>query len=206
MSYRIRKIIVEFVRSTSHLRPAFRFEVPILKLVNPTEQINIHPIPNPSPADVHEFAGPREAFLSMQSVYGPKLTEAYIDFEAFSDAFKATCLRDAVGQTVMASAIDASPDGVKLEALSTMGRINGVTPAIAAAMFDTGLRSIEDVARSTLDELEAVAGIGPALSTMIQTSAKTIALGAIGETPQAAPEIDHGTPAPIEPAIANPFA
>lgn len=204
MSYRIRKILVEFVRSTSHIRPAFRFEVPILKLLNPTERVNIHPNPNPSLSDIHEFAGPREAYLSLQAVYGPRLTEAYIDFVAFEEAFKATALRDTVGQTVSAAQPEISADATKLEAVSTMARINGVGAEIASALFDTGMRSIEDVARSTLDELEAVPGIGPASSTMIRDSAKKIVLGSLGETPDAGPQMETDAPAG-DPALTNPF-
>lgn len=209
MSYRIRKILVEFVRSTSHTRPAFRFEVPILKKLNPSEEIKIHANPNPNLSDVHEFSGAREAFLSLQTVYGPSVTEAYIDFQAFEEAFKATALRDVVGQTVGPAIVTESPDAAKLEAVSTMAKIRGVGPEIAAALFEAGFRSIEDVARATLDELEAVSGIGPASSTVIQLAAKQIVLGSFGETPETGPEMElgTGTPAPApDPQTSNPFA
>lgn len=212
MSYRIRKILVEFVRSTSHTRPAFRFEVPILKLLNPQEKLNIHANPNPNLSDVHEFAGPREAFLSLQTVYGPKLLEAYLDFQAFDEAFKATAQRDSVGQTVGPAIETESPDAAKLEAVATMAKIRGVGPEIAVALFDGGYRSIEDVARSTLDELEAVPGIGPATSTTIQIAAKQIVLGSLGEKLSEGPEMETGTgtstgekPETAEPGLKNPF-
>jgi hypothetical protein len=211
MSYRIRKILVEFVRSTSHLRSAFRWEVPILKLMNPTERVNIHSIPAPTESDVHTFAGDREAFLSLQSVYGEYLQRAYVDFQAFQEAFKATVARDSVGNVVTAGAGDQSPDATKLEALTTMGHVSGVTPEIAAAMFEAGLRSIEDIARSTLDQLESIPGIGPSVSPLIHNSAKKLVLGSFGETPAPAPgtelaESPEPVPAAPEPTAVNPFA
>ena len=193
MSYRIRKVLVEFVRSTSHVRPAFRWEVPLLKLANPQESLRIHPIPNLSEADVQEFAGPREAYLGLQSTYGELIGRAYIDFRAFEDAFTATAQRDNVGKTIAPPVGDTSADNAKLESLNNMSTITGVGPEIAAALYEAGYRSVEDIARAELDELEAINGIGPATSTVIRDVAKRMVVGMIATG-------DTG-----EPATTNPF-
>ena len=203
MTHRVRKVLVEFVRSTSHLRPAFRFEVPILKVMNPGEQVVIHPIPNPTAADVHEISSAREAYLSLQSVYGQHLARAYVDFTDFEEAFKASAIRDSVGNLPTAPAgVDQSPDNLKLESTTMLAKIGGVGPEIASAMFESGLRSIEDVARSTLDELEAIPGIGPQNSARIKDDAKRIVLASVGDAPDAGPQIDTGAPLPPS---TNPF-
>lgn len=202
MATRIRKILVEFVRSTSHIRPAFRFEVPILKKQNPTETIAIHEIPHPTPSDVQEFEGPREAYLAAQAVYGQFLNQAYVDFADFEQAFNATAKRDAVGQTVAPANTFASPDAARLEAVTTMSKITGVGSELAAGLFESGFRSIEDVARSTLNELEAVPGIGPANSTVIHESAKRIVLASFGEKPDEGPKLDDSASVPVS---TNPF-
>lgn len=196
MSFRIKKVLVEFVRATSHVRPAFRFEVPLLKLRNPGEKVAIHPIPNLSESDVQEFSTSREAYLGLQATYGQLLNQAYVDFDDFDAAFKATLQRDNVGVNIVQAPVgDTSADNAKLEALEALGAVSGVTPAIASAMFDGGFRGVEDIARASLDELEAFDGVGPAASVMINADAKRRVIGLVA-----------AGDAPAEPVASNPFA
>lgn len=179
---KLRKVLVEFVRSTSHLKPAFRFEIPFLKLqaAEARTQMVIHEITKPRDEDFGEFADAMSAYQLLQSNYGrDHVATIYPSLTSFVPEFDAVCRRDS-GFSAAATADD--PEKEKIRVLDLLQKISGVGPELADALYAAGFDTIEAIAASTLNELEAIPGIGPATSEVIKKSATDLVLAVVGDS------------------------
>jgi predicted flap endonuclease-1-like 5' DNA nuclease len=169
-AYKIRKVNVEFVRSTSLIRPAFRYEVPLLKLVAAKDgvRINIHDIQRPSAEEIGEFNSPAAAYDILIGVHGAQdVMAVYPTFETFKKEFEAVARRDHIGS--LPEPIDE--EAATQLAIDSLCKIDGVTPDIARTLFAAGFNSVEAVAATDLNELETVNGVSPSVADQIKASA-----------------------------------
>lgn len=185
----LRKVLVEFVRSTSHIRPAYRFEVPFLKLqaAENRVQVIIHEIAKPGPDDVGEFTDAASAYQHLVSNFGAAATTSiYPSLSQFAPEFAAVCRRDS---GFSASVGPSDPEKVEIQLLDSLQKIPGVTADLARSLYAAGFDSIESIAASSLNELEAVNGVSPAVSESLKKAATAMVV----------------TPVDPEPVVSNPF-
>lgn len=174
---KLRKVLVEFVRSTSHVRPAARYEIPLLKLEAAASgvQLRIHEIHNPREDDFVVIDSAEAAYQQLLATYGAQSVQAvYPSISGFGLDFDAAARRDGGFQAAAHS--PEGPGDQDLKVLRVLESVPGVGPELAKSLFNAGFDSIEAVAVSTLNELEAVSGIGPATSESIKKSAQSLVL------------------------------
>jgi hypothetical protein len=174
---KLRKVLVEFVRSTSHVRPAARYEIPLLKLEAASSgvQMKIHEIPNPREDDFVTVDSAEAAYQQLIATYGAQSVHAvYPSIVGFKADFEAAARRDGGFQAAVHTA--EGPGDQEVRILALLETVPGVGPELAKALLAAGFDSIEAVAASTLNELEAVPGIGPATSETIKAGATQLVL------------------------------
>jgi predicted flap endonuclease-1-like 5' DNA nuclease len=187
---KIHKVLVEFVRPTSHLKEVFRFEIPLLKAKFPGDTIQIKSLPLIKTEHIGEFDA-RSAYMFVQQEYGALVQQVYTDLKQFAADFDASIGRDGVGD-VTKLAVETDPAEARQKALERLEAIDGIGTGLAPIFYDAGFDTIEAVAAAPLDSLETVQGVGPATAKQISDSAKELVKGMIAE--------------PVEPVTANPFA
>jgi hypothetical protein len=150
-----------------------RYDVPAIKSRHPGIEVRIHTIQKPGPGDVVEFTSARQAYEEFCQRFGPDATKVYPDERAFMAEFNACVKRDAAEGTDMTAPVADSKASAERElAVLCMAKITGVDKALAETLFQAGFSSIEDVASSSLDQLEVVDGITPSTSDEILASAR----------------------------------
>jgi hypothetical protein len=175
---KLRKVLVEFVRSTSHIKPAFRFEIPFIKLqaAEARASINLHEINKPRDEDFGEFNDAAQAYQLLISEYGSAaVLSLYPSLTSFKPEFDAVCRRDSGFSAV--AAVDADAEAIRI--LDTLQKIEGIGPELAKSLVAAGFDSIEAVAASPLNDLETVPGVGPSTSEQIKKSATALVLAVV---------------------------
>lgn len=183
---KIHKVLVEFVRPTSHLREAFRFEIPLLKHKFPGDTIRIKALPQIKAEHIGEFDA-RSAYMFIQNEYGPIVQQVYTDLSQFTADFNASLVRDGVGDvTKLAPEVD--PAEARQKALERLEAIKGIGTGLAPIFYDAGFDTVEAVAAATLDSLETVQGVGPATAVEISESAKELVKGMLEDDEKSEPQ------------------
>ena len=166
---RIRKILMEMVRETSHIISCPRYEAQLRRQgLKDDITVRIHSI-NPAtavPSDYYEVEDWNEAWREVRQKFGPVVTQLF-DAESFRAEFDATVKRDAEGVTPPSAEVVAT-DHMEL------CKIKGVHESLAERLFRAGIVSIAHVASASLDELESVQGIGPASAVSIRNNARAL--------------------------------
>jgi len=173
MSIRLRKIRLEFVRSTSHIVTCMRYDVAAIKARFPGQEVKVHTIERPGPEDIAEFEDARAAYDEFCGRFNADAQKAYPDETAFRREFDSCVKRDNMsGPKAAAVVVKPGEDPERAAGLDALTKIEHVTEEIAASLYDAGFHSLEAVASATLDQLESVDGITPSISDEVIASAR----------------------------------
>lgn len=166
---RIRKILLEIQRECSHIVECPRFEVAVRRAVNPPDtKFRIHSrLPKDcTDANYATYDSWKDAWAELRSKFGALVQEVY-DPVTFQDEFDATVERD--GDGVAPEASEVIHDNWE-----PLVDIDGVGEDLAKKLFEAGFQSINAVAGASLDDLEAIDGIGASSSKRIRDHAREL--------------------------------